>query len=460
MSYQEDMYNVKDPRKFELFDPEDGRRLICTGFEDVNWHIHCFEEVMKEQGHESTVSLRDDLVPRRPFGAFGRRDMDPAYPGPPQPEDEDRISKYLPAVARHNKSNAQVVASILNTCDTVVQQDLDAQIVNLRAKTRENYHEIVRMMRLLYGQWTSFKGTKNFMSMQEIGVFLDRKSTIEGLRQLNVLRRERDSWVGLMAGAQLYDDSFYRPWLLSRMRSWAKLDWYANSFQSQPLLTYNDMKIALLAHIKRMHEEDMEARLQHGPARPAQPAIADSTAYSYESVNSATQQLTGQVYDLTQQIREMRASASTYSGQEQDMSKIKCFNCDEIGHISRDCKKARRQVAKYGNRQQQQQGRQRQSVPSYVPHPDAKAAMLSGNKRAFNPGVQSTGSKRPYVPDPSKARYPALGTGKYSSSVSAAYTENDGCDTISDYSYTAHHVNVMMEQQDQDEALDGEDDGF
>ena len=211
MSYQDNNVDFKDPKKFELIDPEDGRRLICTGFEDVNWHIHCFEEVMKEHGHESSVSQRDELVPRKPFGAFGRRDGDPAYPGPPQPADDDRISEYLPAIARHNKSNAQVVGCILNTCDTVVQQDLDAQIVDVRAKTRENYHTIVRIMRLLYGQWTSYKGTKNFMSMQEIGVFMDRKATIEGLRQLNVLRRERDSWVGLMAGAQLYDDSFYRP---------------------------------------------------------------------------------------------------------------------------------------------------------------------------------------------------------------------------------------------------------
>ena len=162
---------------------------------------------------------------------------------------------------------------------------------------------------------------------------MDRKTTIEGLRKLNVLRRERDSWVGLMAGAQLYDDSFYRPWLLGRMRSWAKLDWYANSFQSQPAMTYNDMKIALLTHIKRMHEEEMEARLQHGPARPPQSAIADSTAYSYESVNTATQHLTEQVYDLNEQIRDMRAAATTYQGQQQTqkgMAQIKCFNCCKV----------------------------------------------------------------------------------------------------------------------------------
>ena len=131
MSYQEGIDNFKDPRKFKLFDPEDGRRLLCTGFEVDNWHIHCFEEVMKEHGHESTVSQMDDLVPRRPFGAFGRREMDPAYPGPTQPNDEDRISNYLPAIARHNKTNAQVVGCVLNTCDAVVQQDLDANFFNI-----------------------------------------------------------------------------------------------------------------------------------------------------------------------------------------------------------------------------------------------------------------------------------------------------------------------------------------
>ena len=165
MSYHNFEEISKDPGNFELFDPEDGRRLMMTGFEDVNWHIHCLEEVMKELGHESAVSQNDDLVPRRPFGAYGRRNMDPAYPGPPQPDDEDRISKFVGAISLHNKSNAQVVGCMLNTCDTVVQQDLDAQMVNMRAKTRENYHEMIRVLRLLYGQWTSYKGNKIFTSM-------------------------------------------------------------------------------------------------------------------------------------------------------------------------------------------------------------------------------------------------------------------------------------------------------
>jgi hypothetical protein len=91
--------------------------------------------------------------------------MDPAYPGPPQPDDEDRIRKFVGAISLHNKSNAQVVGCMLNTCDTVVQQDLDAQMVNMRAKTRENYQEMIRVLRLLYGQWTSYKGNKMFTSM-------------------------------------------------------------------------------------------------------------------------------------------------------------------------------------------------------------------------------------------------------------------------------------------------------
>ena len=101
---------------------------------------------MKGQGHESTVSVNDDLVPRRPCGAYGRPNMDPAYSGPPQPDDEDRISKYVCAIARHNKSNAQVVGCMLNTCDAEAQQDLDAQIVNMRAQTKENYLEIIRVL--------------------------------------------------------------------------------------------------------------------------------------------------------------------------------------------------------------------------------------------------------------------------------------------------------------------------
>ena len=133
------------------------------------------------------------------------------------------------------------------------------------------------------------------------------------------------------------------------------------------------------ANIKRNHDEDLEERLQHGTVRPHQSTIAESTVYSYESVNSATQQLAGQGYDLSQQLREMRAAATT----SRDTSRIgPCFNCTEMGHISRDCPRPRKQVERYGNRQQQQQqGRLREGLPGYKPHPDAKAEILSGSQQ-------------------------------------------------------------------------------
>jgi hypothetical protein len=131
-----------------------------------------------------------------------------------------------------------------------------------------------------------------------------------------------------------------------------------------------------------------------------------------------------------------------------------------MGHISRDCTKPRKQTEKYGNHHQQQQERQeyryqRESVPSYTPHPDAKAALLSGNKRTFNPTGPTGGTKRPFVPDPSKARSPTQGTDKYTNRASAAYTASEGDDTATHYTYSANYVQQMMDQQEQDETLEG-----
>ena len=454
MNFHEAQETLVDPRKYQLQDPEDGRQLLFTGFEDTNWHIHCFKEDMRDKGFESTVNDDDDLVPRKPFGAYGRRNADPAYPGPPHPEDEDRISKYTSAIGRHNKSNACVVGCFLATCDPTVCQELDTHVHNLRAKTRENFHEICRVLMLLYGQWTSFKGNQNWTAMQEIAMFMDRKSVIDGLRRLTRLRRERDGWTGLMAGSQLYDDTFYRPWLLQRMRNWVKLDWYANSFQSQPLLTFDAMKGQLLAHVKRMHEEDMYLGVTTRPTLANPRHIADSTAYSYESTNAAHQQLTGQLHEVSEQLRAI----STVSNRPtvapvKDMSRVVCYNCERTGHISRDCQEVRKKPNKYGNAAQQYNNRQpRVQIPSYRPHPEAAAQV--GNKRAFDPRPTSAiqlAAKRPYVSDPSKAKWPQQGTGR---SPRAHVATHEQSYSDEDSTLAAYHAQMMIDQQEEDETLD------
>ena len=135
-----------------------GWSVMFTEFEDANWHILCFNEDMRDTGIDSTVNYEDDMVPRKPSGGYWCRNVDPAYPDPPQLNDEDRISKYTSARGRHNKRNACTVGCFLATCDTTVCQEIghmsniwEPRLVKT-FRTLSNTNTIIRPMASIEGK--------------------------------------------------------------------------------------------------------------------------------------------------------------------------------------------------------------------------------------------------------------------------------------------------------------------
>ena len=191
------------------------------------------------------------------------------------------------------------------------------------------------------------------------------------------------------------------------------------------------MKVLLLAHIKRMHEEDLEAQLQLRPTR----RIGEATPFSYESANAAQQQMSGQLHEILEQMGAM--SAVVPRPTVPFNANIKCHNCGTMGHVSRKCHLPRKQVERLENSEHQQN---------------------IGNKRAFNPTpmpAKQFASKRPYVSDPSKAKWPPQRTGQSVLRVHAAIQEP--VDYGQNFEYSALHAQMLMDQQEIDETIGEEE---
>ena len=360
--------------------------------------------------------------------------------------------------------------------------EMDQQILDMRTtNTRENWLNIIVVMENLYGVWTAYKGNRNYLAMSLIPVFTSRETVNSGINAIQKLQKERNGWGRV--GAHLYDDSFYRPWLLERMREWPQLHWLKNSFEATPSLTFTSMKMQLLASMQRLKNEEQQigqqlaqaVSMQLGKGPPAQSGRSDSTGGYYNAHSAAFNAIEDKVRDMQDQMAALAATQQRQPTEERkmpfSMQDIQCNNCRKFGHISRWCPSGRRQVAKYGDTQQQ---RQQSSYgpgtrqPSFRPHPQATLPVNIGSKRTFQPGpapVNQHPSKMARF-DPTMARYPERGTGpaaqrSYRGSAAIGDVEYDIAqdeDLREDhYTMAAAQAVAMWEQQEEDKRLPDED---
>ena len=68
---------------------------------------------------------------------------------------------------------------------------------------------------------------------------------------------------------------------------------------------------------------------------------APSPAAAIGNEPSEVQQLKDQLTELTQQVAVLTIQRT--SGRPKDVSQLRCFNCDGIGHVQRNCPSPRRQ---------------------------------------------------------------------------------------------------------------------
>ena len=89
--------------------------------------------------------------------------------------------------------------------------------------------------------------------MKLIPNFTSTESTTEGLRRMKILTEERTEW---RDARQIYPDSFYKQWLILRMRDWAPLNYERNVIIGDDAMTFAESVTRLPRAIKQLQEED------------------------------------------------------------------------------------------------------------------------------------------------------------------------------------------------------------
>ena len=158
----------------------------------------------------------DDHFPVRPDASFHRREGAQGF-GLFNHNDERAISDWIKADSRWTDQCVQVIGFLRAALDQQVQEQVELRVVEPWAGSRPSIRRVTAVLEQLYGGWTDIKGQRNFNEMTIIPDFTSVQTVQSGLLKIDALRLERDGWGHAPA---IYDDAFYRIWLLKRMRAW------------------------------------------------------------------------------------------------------------------------------------------------------------------------------------------------------------------------------------------------
>ena len=75
--------------------------------------------------------------------------------------------------------------------------------------TKENLYILRTAFMNKWGRWTAEKGRANFIAALTLPQIMDVKSADDVFVRIENLRMERNGW-----GTELYDDTYYRQWLM------------------------------------------------------------------------------------------------------------------------------------------------------------------------------------------------------------------------------------------------------
>ena len=255
----------------------------------------------------------DDHFPVRPDASFHRREGAQGF-GLFNHNDERAISDWIKADSRWTDQCVQVIGFLRAALDQQVQEQVELRVVEPWAGSRPSIRRVTAVLEQLYGGWTDIKGQRNFNEMTIIPDFTSVQTVQSGLLKIDALRLERDGWGHAPA---IYDDAFYRIWLLKRMRAWPVLSILRTSLVREAALTFAQCRIQLSAVLT----DEQESRDDENHRRVQQLILKD---YFQQPTEPTEPRIDSSVTPLF--VNRMVGDPG-----------FKCYNCDMTSHSAKDC---------------------------------------------------------------------------------------------------------------------------
>ena len=279
-----------------------------------------FTQFVERNNHGAVMDRDADSRPIRPTDAFTRRELDNSAPG-----DDRLIDDFIKKNRYWTVSCNVVVPAFLSMLDKEMYEEL--VIVNVRdvnISTQENLFDMMQVVFMRYGGWNFNKGDRNYWDTMAIPNMTTRALVHSGLVAVKEKKSEREGWNNR---EQFYPDSFYKTWLLSRMKNWAVISHLMHTFEEDSDITFDEMCARLLAKMAR--ERDEESSMSHKIREMAasNSISSDTSSFRYEGNHGAVKD-------------PQYAFAATQLAGRSNTAR-KCYNCHQVGHMSSQCTQPR-----------------------------------------------------------------------------------------------------------------------
>ena len=228
--------------KFENLTAVDknGVVLLSDGTGDCRKHEQDFDRYMKSKGYGGIIDDEDWEVPSRPNAAFARKNYNVATR-----DDDYDISAFNKANIPHiNRCNVVLEVWKRTKSQDVLKWLKQFYREEFEEATKENIWRLRDWFMEKYGDWTVEKGKLNYLSASTIPKIIDVASADQYFYQLDLLRRERDSWT-----TERYDDGYYRNNLMEHIADWDRLRSIHTKMEVDNNITFAQAEIEVMALI-------------------------------------------------------------------------------------------------------------------------------------------------------------------------------------------------------------------
>lgn len=351
---------------------EAGRTLKFEAMDNYGVFFEEFVACMGRNGHGCVLNIDSSGPPLKPVRMLNRRNY--------RNDDEN----YMRDITMYNKANELfkqhcevVFASAKASLGTTVRSYLDIEMESMKDTSYTNILRMFRKLAKKYGEWTNNKGQRNYYAMLAIPKFNSIDSVYSGLKEMKVLMDERISW---KRPEHIYNDSFYRQWLLDHMQGWDVILFLYNTIEADESIGFRKARKRLLNYMEVQREKGHLAQTKASEIKTAM-----SQAEQKIPNKSSDFIFTDNAANLDDDDDYEAMNAEYRLGRQRVTNGI-CFNCQQPGHVRRNCPNQNSSIqglrlAKYS----QQSPRVEQKSFEQYPQQQIRATHIQQQQRQQNP---------------------------------------------------------------------------